>query len=210
LSPAREIAADLLQRGEDGADVAMTVMGHRLSGQSCFYLGEFLAARTHLEQAFVRFDPAHRALSFFFQDPWIPLLNYLSRDLCCLGYLDQARLRCEAAVAEASKLDRPFSLVTALSGACRVDWAIRSREELQARADALIAVSDEHGFPYHRAVGTVFRGWALAESGQTGEGIALLEAGVAAYRATGAVTWVPFFLALLADAEGRRKSGTWG
>jgi predicted ATPase len=202
LSPAREIAADLLQRGEDGADVAMTVMGHRLSGQTCFYLGEFLAARTHLEQAF---DPAHRALSFFFQDPWIPLLNYLSRDLCCLGYLDQARLRSEAAVAEASKLDRPFSLVTALSGACRVDWAIRSREELQARADALIAVSDEHGFPYHRAVGTVFRGWALAGSGQTAEGIALLEAGVAAYRATAAVTWVPFFLALLADAEGRAQ-----
>jgi class 3 adenylate cyclase/predicted ATPase len=203
LSPAREIAADLLQRGEDGADVAMTVMGDRLSGQTCFYLGEFLAARAHLEQALARFDPAQRALSFFFQDPWIPLLSYLSRDLCCLGYLDQARLRSEAAIEEASKLDRPFSLVTALSGACRVDWAIRSREELLARADALIALSDEHGFPYHRAVGTVFRGWALAESGQAEEGIALLETGVAAYRATGAVTWVPCFLTLLADVEGR-------
>jgi predicted ATPase len=74
---------------------------------------------------------------------------------------------------------------------------------LLARADALIAVSDEHGFPYNRAVGTVFRGWTLAGGEQTTEGIALLRTGVAAYRATEAVTWVPFFLTLLANAECR-------
>ncbi len=74
-----------------------------------------------------------------------------------------------------------------------------------ARADALIAVADEHGFPFHRAVGTAYRGWALAGSGQTGQGIALLEAGLAAYRATGAVADVPFYLILLADAEGMAK-----
>jgi predicted ATPase len=76
---------------------------------------------------------------------------------------------------------------------------------LQARADALIAVSDEHGFPFHRAVGTVFRGWTLAGSGQTAEGIALLRAGIAAFRASGAVTEAPFFLTLLADVEGMAK-----
>jgi predicted ATPase len=49
------------------------------------------------------------------------------------------------------------------------------------------------------------RGWTLAGSRQTGEGIVLLRAGVAAYRATGAVTFVPFFLTLLADTEGKAK-----
>jgi predicted ATPase len=86
-----------------------------------------------------------------------------------------------------------------------VDWATRRHEELLARSDALGAVSDEHGFPYHRAEGTVYRGWALAKRGQTEEGIALLRAGLAALRATGAVTEVPFFLTLLADAEGKAK-----
>ena len=51
---------------------------------------------------------------------------------------------------------------------------------------------------------------ALAGNGQTVEGIALLRAGVAAFRATGAVTEMPFFLTLLADAEGGRISGTGG
>jgi class 3 adenylate cyclase/predicted ATPase len=207
LRLAREIAADLLQRGEDGADVPITMMGHRLSGSTCFHLGEFLASRAHLEQALARFDPAHRPfyMSFHIQDPLVPLLNYLSFDLICLGYLDQARFRSKAAIEEASKLGHAYGLAIALTRACWVPWATGSSEELLARADALIAVSDEHGFPYNRAVGTVFRGWTLAGGGQTGEGIALLEAGVAAFRATGAVTWMPFFLILLANAEGKAK-----
>jgi hypothetical protein len=47
-------------------------------------------------------------------------------------------------------------------------------------------------------------------NGQAGEGIALLEAGVAAFRATGAMTYVPFFLTLLADAEGKVNEGDQG
>src|SRR6516225_8650808 len=71
LRQAREIAAEFLQRGEDGANVPITMVGHRLSGSSCFHLGEFLAARTHMEQALARFDPAHRSfyMSFHIQDP---------------------------------------------------------------------------------------------------------------------------------------------
>jgi class 3 adenylate cyclase/predicted ATPase len=212
LPLARVLAAEFLRQGEDGADVPMKAMGHRLSGQTCFHLGELLSARTHLEQAFAQFDSAHRALSFFLQDPLVPLLNplvpllsYLSNDLCCLGYFDQARFRSKAAVEEASKSDRPFSLVTALSGACRVDWATGSHEELLARANALIAVADEQGFPWQRAVGIVYRGWALTGSGQAAEGLALLEAAVAAYRTTGSVTWMPFYLTLLAEAADMAK-----
>jgi predicted ATPase len=207
LRLAREIAAELLQRGEDGADAAITVMGHRASGITCFYLGELLAARAHLEQALARFDPAHRPLdmSFHIQDPLVTLLSHLSWDLIFLGYLDQARFRSEAAIEEAHKLGHAYSLAYALTTACFVDWATRSREELLMRADALIAASDEHGFPFNRAVGTGWRGCALAGSGQTAEGIALLRAGLAAYRATGAVTFVPLLLTLLADAEGKAK-----
>src|SRR6516162_2397936 len=38
LPLAQEIAAELLQRGEDEADVVITVTGHRLSGSTCFHL----------------------------------------------------------------------------------------------------------------------------------------------------------------------------
>src|SRR5262249_24126078 len=117
----------------------------------------------------------------------------------------QARFRSEAAVEEAHKLGHAFSLSASLTIACFVDWATRSHEELQGRADVAIAASDEHGFSFNRALGTVYRGWASSEGGQTMEGLALLRAGLAAFRATGAVTFVPFILTLLADAEGRAK-----
>jgi predicted ATPase len=96
-------------------------------------------------------------------------------------------------------------LAYALLGACGVDWATRSREELLARADALVAISDEHGFPWLRAFGTIYLGSALAGTGQFEEGIALLRAGLTAFHATGSVTYVPFFLTLLAEAEGMAK-----
>jgi predicted ATPase len=76
---------------------------------------------------------------------------------------------------------------------------------LLVRTDTLIAFADEHGFPWHRALGTAYRGWALAGSGQTEEGIALLRGGLAAFRATGSVSEIPSFLILLADAEGLAK-----
>src|SRR5262249_14846381 len=146
LQLAQTIAADLLKRGEEEADAAITNLGHRISGAISFYLGELLTSRAHLEQALARFDPAHRSfyLSFSAQDAWVILLNFLSWDLFCLGYLDQARSRSEAAIEEARKLGHVHSLAVALTMSGFVDWATRSREEAQTRADAVIAVSDEH------------------------------------------------------------------
>ncbi len=207
LRLARDFAAEMLQLGEEGGDVVVTATGHRACGTAGFHLGDLSAARVHLEQALARFDPAHRPSydSLAVQDARVTVLSYLSLDLFCLGSLDHARLRNEAAVKEAHDLRHTYSLVHALTQTCWVDWALRSREELQARADAVIAVSAEQGFPYNLAVGTIFRGWALARSGQDAEGIALLQDGLAAFRATGAVQFVPFFLVLLADAQGRAK-----
>jgi predicted ATPase len=47
------------------------------------------------------------------------------------------------------------------------------------------------------------RGWALADQGQGGEGIAQLHEGVAASRATGAEVFLTGWLAMLAEAYGK-------
>ena len=67
--------------------------------------------------------------------PWSPCSIISQWDLYCLGYPDQARSRSEAAVEEARKLRHAYSLAHALTMACFVDWAARSRDELLARAD---------------------------------------------------------------------------
>jgi predicted ATPase len=49
----------------------------------------------------------------------------------------------------------------------------------------------------------VVRGWELAQSDRMENGITEMRQGLAAYGATGAEIWSPYFLGLLAEAEGR-------
>src|SRR5262249_1633626 len=66
-----------------------------------------------------------------------------------------------------------------------------------------ITLSTEQGFPFWGAMGTIVRGWALAEQGQQEEGIVQLRQGLAAWRATGAELVRPCYLALLAETYGK-------
>jgi predicted ATPase len=59
-------------------------------------------------------------------------------------------------------------------------------------------VTTEQGFTRWLAQARIYRGWVRANNGKTVEGISLLRSGSAAYRATGAETWVPYYIALLA------------
>ena len=81
----------------------------------------------------------------------------------------------------------------------------------QEQAEAGRALAAEKGFALWVAWGTFFRGWALAErspvpgagQGQREEGIAQMQQGLVAWRATGAETLRPYFLALLAEASAK-------
>jgi predicted ATPase len=71
---------------------------------------------------------------------------------------------------------------------------------LEERADGLVAVAIDQGFPFYRATGAIFRGWVKAKNADVTEGLSLLRAGSSAYCATGATAWMPWYIALLAGA----------
>jgi predicted ATPase len=71
---------------------------------------------------------------------------------------------------------------------------------LGERADQLVGVTTERGFPLWRALGIIYRGWVKVKNGDVAEGISLLRSGSTAYRATGAELWLPYQIALLARA----------
>jgi predicted ATPase len=80
---------------------------------------------------------------------------------------------------------------------------ILAEQAAQEQAEALIALSREHGFAFHLATGTMVRGWALAEQGQEEEGIAQMHQGVAALQTTGGELGRVVWAAPLAAAYGR-------
>jgi predicted ATPase len=122
--------------------------------------------------------------------------------LWCLGYPDQARTRGQQAIALAQELPHPFSLAHTLCLVAELHQFRRDPRLTHDCADAAIVLSTEQGFPLWLAWATVLRGWAQAEIGCREEGIAQMQAGLAAYLATGAKLGQSHFLALLAESYG--------
>jgi predicted ATPase len=130
-------------------------------------------------------------------------LNFAALTLWHLGYPDQARKKSSEALTLAQELAHPHSLVFALAVAALLHQFRREVEVVKERAEAMIALSSEQGFPAWLPLGMMVQGVALAEQGQEEEGIQQIQQGLAALRATGNWNWRSQFLALLAEAHGK-------
>jgi predicted ATPase len=150
------------------------------------------------------YDPQqHRSHAFVYgQDPGVACQSFAAWAICALGYPDQALQSIHEALTLAQELTHPFSLAYALQCAVLVHQFRREVQEVQKRAEAVIALSTEQGFAYWLAFATILRGWAITAQGEGAEGIAQVRQGLVAHRATGAELHVPYFLSLLAEAYG--------
>jgi len=72
--------------------------------------------------------------------------------------------------------------------------------EVERLASDLIELSTRQNFVRWLPAGEVLRGWARSASGDTTEGISLIEGGIDDNLATGSTLMVPLFLALKAEA----------
>jgi predicted ATPase len=207
LRTARELAEQLLNLAQRTQDPALLQQAHSALAGALVHLGEFAAAQAHLQQGLTLYDPPqHRALPLRLEiDLGVFFLAYMTRPLWLLGYPDQAIRRSHEALTLAQELAHPFSLAYALAFAAWVHQFRREGQATHARAEALCALAKEQGFAFLLATGTMHRGWALAEQGQSVEGMVQICEGLAAYRATGAEVDRTYFLALLAEAYGQGK-----
>jgi predicted ATPase len=74
-----------------------------------------------------------------------------------------------------------------------------------ARVEELLALSTENGFAFVKTMGTIHRGRCLAMEGREAEGIAQMTEGLAAFRSTGTVSFLPRFLTLIVEVYGRAR-----
>jgi class 3 adenylate cyclase len=116
---------------------------------------------------------------------------------------EQALRSSRDALALAQSLSHPPSLVFAPFAATFLHQFRREGSAAQSLAEAVSALSSEHGLPQWGAWGTILRGWALAEQNHREEGIAQMGQGLAACHTMGTVFLRPYFLALLAEAYGK-------
>lgn len=112
--------------------------------------------------------------------------------------------RSQEAIALAQALDHPFSLAHALSAAgAAVHEFRREVQAAQEQIEPLIRLSAEEGFVFYQTMGTLHKGWALAETGQVEAGIEQIRQGLTACQAMGTMLYRPHFLAWLAEGYGK-------
>jgi len=206
LNKAREIAKQFLELAERQQDPALLVGSYHALGQTLFSLGEVVAARSCVEQGMALFDPKrHRLPNWPGGQAGEQCYLYGGFSLWILGYPDQAKGRVEEALAMANELSNPANLINTLAFVAAVHVLRRDLKAVQHRAEAAIEMSAEQRNPFFLAYATVLNGWARAAQGQSKDGIAEIERGIAAYRATNSKTWLPFLLALQAETYARAR-----
>jgi class 3 adenylate cyclase/predicted ATPase len=189
---------------------ALLLETYRMSGQTSYWLGDFVTARRHLEHGLALYDAQQGHWRAFGStiDPGVVCLAGLACTLWILGYPDRALARSREALILAQELlaqelSQAYSLAFALNYATTVHVWRREVPCAKERAEAVITLANTHGFIHALSVAMIRRGWALAEQGRVAEGIEQLHQGLATERETGAELSLPYYLSLLAEAYRR-------
>jgi predicted ATPase/DNA-binding winged helix-turn-helix (wHTH) protein/energy-coupling factor transporter ATP-binding protein EcfA2 len=204
-----ELLFELAQRQHNSAFLSW---GYTVQGLVSFYRGAFSRAHEQFAQGLGLYDPEqYRAQALgFAQNPGVACQAFGAYALWFLGYPEQALRQGDAALTRARELPYAFHQATALNFTSRLYHYCRDVQAALGRAETLMALASEHGFPVWLAQGQLQRGWALSMQGQSREGLLLLQEGLASWRASGSRLWLPYGLSLLAEAYGQMEQADAG
>lgn len=200
---ARELGEQQLRLAEKSESPVALIQARRSIGVTLLYSGELEPGLAHIEKAIALYDPTvHCDFAFRLNglDLGVSVLSFAAWGSWLLGRPTRALQRNDDMISMARSIDHPYTVAWALvfSG-----WLYQMRRDVEltrARAEATIALAKEHGFSLFQAMGTILRGWSLAMSGSTQEGIAELCKGTDQYRQTGARSSLMHWHVLLAEA----------
>jgi predicted ATPase len=211
---AHELAEEALSLAEETGDPLLVAVGHWCLGFLSFSLGEYAAARAHLQSVISFYEPQQHHRQFVFlrgSDVGPSALAYDACCLWCLGYPEQAQKRSQEALALARELDHAFSMADVLCfGGCAFNKMCRDLPALREYAEALVRMCRDMGFLSFEGTGACYWGEALALQGQVQEGMALIREGMAIRQSIGAQCHLTGILGALAEAQakaGRPKEG---
>jgi DNA-binding SARP family transcriptional activator/tetratricopeptide (TPR) repeat protein len=205
LQAAHDLAKQCLALAEQVGN-ASQLAGARMSlGVLLIHLGQWKASRTLLEQALDRSSDRS-----FYSEAVVPVQHrgvsshrHLPVALWHLGYPDQALAQMDEVLARAEALADPYTSASIYSWFAWLNHYRREAALVQAQAEIAIAISLQHGFPYHLEQSDILLGWALAQQGQVEAGIARMQSSLAIRVTMDAHLHQPAFLALLAEVYGQ-------
>ena len=175
-------------------DPEILLQAHHAAWPTCFLRGRFSIAAGHIASAMALYDETrhaqHRYL-YLGHDPAVCALAIGTVVQSVLGRGDEVLRMERSALQLARRLRHAPSLAHTLwfvgeAQVARGDVACGA-----AIADELLALCEEHKLPQPRATALMFKGWALAQWGETAAGLAKVEEGLAIWDGLGARSYLP-------------------
>jgi predicted ATPase len=212
LASTRDVAAAFLRDVESQPASPEAAIAHRVCGMTCWFEGNFVAARRHLEQVLAIYDAVRdrELVVRFGQDVASPAMVYLAMVLWSLGVLDRADSLHEGAVQHALRTMHVPTISYAHAHAAVFEMIRRDRERVAPHREALLGLAREHVIPLWIAFGTFQDGWVLPNAADGEPRIEKMHEGIKLLRLQLLGTFMPLFMTLLAETEaeaGRPDTG---
>ncbi len=198
----RELAAQFLSLADERQATLPLVAGHRLIGASCLHAGEIAKARSHLDEAIARYQPAEhrRGAMLFGQDVRVAALFYRSLALWQLGYPDAAMRDAARAVVDARDTGQAANIMAALAITSLTHIHAGNYSLAKAQLDEVCAVAEEKSAMFWKVGAMLLLGCLSARNGKAADAVKTIGSGMGAWRSTGASLWMPVHLAHLISA----------
>jgi len=128
-----------------------------------------------------------------------------------LGYPEAALADADHAITDAREIGQAATLMHALAVRSLTHILRRNYATADALGDELVALAEEKGAPFWKALGMMEQGWVSALNGNASDAIQKLTFGIASSRSTGATVFLSTFLPDLAKAyaDGGQFDDAW-
>jgi tetratricopeptide (TPR) repeat protein len=203
--PMREMAELFLREATARPDCREALVGHRISGSTCFYFGDFAGAHDHFRKTVELYDQTHHGnfANRFGHDPRAAAEGFGAVALWILGRVDDALRLADRALADAESAAHAPTMGYVLTfGGAALGLFRRNPEAVATYSEVLADIASRYDLPALWAGFAVFfQGWAKWSDGAEESSLAEMERGLAIYREQSTVWFLPSLEAALAEAE---------
>ena len=203
LRSAQEMASSSLQEAEDAGRVIEAGVARRGLALISYFLGDFIGARTHGERALDACDLARDQETWarFGDDIGTVTMSCLAVTSWQLGEVERARELIDRAARRGAELHHAPSMATTLGWKSILEVIRGDAPAALVAAEALQALSREHGMAHWRAMAERTTGWAHGRLHDPSGGAAELTKALATLAGQGARLQRNVSEALLAEIE---------
>ncbi len=212
IAPMRDLAEAIMRAANRRPESPVAaVMAHWTSGVTCWFGGDYLNARVHLEQALAIYGAEPDPATFKASTLDLPsvIIRFLALVLWPLGKIDRSRRLAEEAVSAPGE-KRALAQVNALVHKAVFDGLCGVHPRMLQQTETILSLAREHTMPLYVAAGTHLDGLAKWHAGDRMGGLAEMRRGWALLHENDCYLCEPFWgmQIALANAEaGQLETG---